>query len=229
MNLALIVAGGSGSRMGADLPKQYLDLAGRPILCHAVAAFSDVGEIDAICIVCHSDYLSHVQDMLSCYPKARYFAPAGHTRRDSVYSGLRSLVDVLSPEDIVLIHDAARPFVSPALIRENIRAALDTGACITACPAQDTIVEAKGKEVDRVLNRSALYQVQTPQSFRYGTILQANQAYDALDHPPAVTDDGSLVLLAGGRVTVVPGEKQNMKITTPEDLLWAEFLLAQKN
>ena len=229
MNLALIVAGGSGSRMGGQLPKQYLPLMGQPVVCHTVAAFDSHPGIDAVCVVCHPDYLSRVRQMLSCYPKAKYFAPAGDTRRDSVYSGLRALEHILAPKDIVLIHDAARPFVTPSIIEDNIRFAAENGACITALAAQDTIVESRGTLVETVLDRSTLYQVQTPQSFRYGIILKANRAYDAMDCPPAVTDDGTLVRLLGLPVSLVPGAKNNFKLTTPEDLLWAEYLLSQKN
>ncbi len=230
MNIALIMAGGTGTRMNHSTPKQYLLLNGAPIVLHTLRAFESCSAIDAICLACASSYLPLMQRMIQEHhlTKVRYFAEAGKDRRLTSKNAVEAVAPFCAPEDILLIHDAVRPFVTERIILENIRMAREYGAVYTVYPVQDTIVQSlNGKELSDIPDRSALYLGQTPQSFRCSLIQQAHQRYAAQTSPVPVTDDCSLVLQMGHPVYLVSGSKTNIKITTPEDMEIARFF-AQK-
>jgi 2-C-methyl-D-erythritol 4-phosphate cytidylyltransferase / 2-C-methyl-D-erythritol 2,4-cyclodiphosphate synthase len=224
----LVVAGGRGSRLGADRPKQYLDCAGRPLLVHTLEALAASFPFSAVKVVIHPDDRAlYEQAIASLTPgaAAALGAPAigGATRQQSVLSGLEAL-DEAKP-DIVLIHDAVRPFPSPALIARAIDAAERHGAAAPGTPMSDTV-----KQVDsdgRVLAtppRSALRAVQTPQAFRFPLILAAHRRA-AEAGVGDLTDDVAVAEWAGAPAYVFEGDPANLKVTTMQDLIAAEARL----
>ena len=143
MNIALIMAGGTGTRMNHSTPKQYLLLNGAPIVLHTLRAFESCSAIDAICLACAPSYLPLMQRMIQEHhlTKVRYFAEAGKDRRLTSKNAVEAMAPFCAPEDILLIHDAVRPFVTERIILENIRMAREYGAVYTVYPVQDTIVQ----------------------------------------------------------------------------------------
>lgn len=226
MNLALVLAGGAGARMNHSVPKQYLPLEGVPIVVRTLQAFQACQQIDAICLACAASYQAHVETLIDAYAltKVRYLAPAGDDRRLTSKYALDAVAPDCAPDDIILIHDAVRPFVTERIITDNIRLARRYGAVYTVFPTQDTVVESvDGRTLDSVPPRHTLYLGQTPQSFRFEVIQKAHRVYEQAPAPPPVTDDCTLALSMGHPVHLVQGSKTNIKITTPEDLEIAHF------
>lgn len=217
--------------MGADRPKQFLSLAGAPILAHTLRALSAAPFISSLLLVVPRDHIDAAKRVVSeCLPPVRgtqgaevSIVPGGVQRQDSVYNGLMNL-----PADCewVLIHDGVRPFASPGLIAAAWEGARRTGASIVAVPATDTVKRARNGTVLETLRRDEIWLVQTPQVFRKDIILSAYEK--AVEAGWEGTDDASFVERAGVPVAVVPGERSNIKVTTPEDLLWAEWFLSGK-
>jgi 2-C-methyl-D-erythritol 4-phosphate cytidylyltransferase/2-C-methyl-D-erythritol 2,4-cyclodiphosphate synthase len=221
---AVIVAAGSGSRMGMDIPKQYLMLAGLPVLVRCLRPFLDHPEIARVALVVPAARLAASESICASYGLASprlNFVAGGARRQDSVLAGLRALA---AETEIVLVHDGARPLVTPALIGRCIEAARQNGAAIAAIPAQDTLKrqDASGR-IAATIDRDGLWQAQTPQAARLDALLAAFAAHGQTD----VTDEAALLEMAGVPVTLVPGERSNIKITCPEDLGLAEKLLAK--
>ncbi|HEX3431734.1 MAG TPA: bifunctional 2-C-methyl-D-erythritol 4-phosphate cytidylyltransferase/2-C-methyl-D-erythritol 2,4-cyclodiphosphate synthase [Rhizomicrobium sp.] len=215
---ALIVAAGKGERAGGAVPKQFQPLLGQSVLRRSVAAFAALPEIGEIQIVTTDERWNEAEaavDGLRCAP----FARGGATRQDSVRNGLEALVPVAP--DFVLIHDAARPLVSPSLIRRVIAALADgAAAAIPVLPVSDSL---KRSAADGWMSvpRDDLYRAQTPQGFVYKRILAAHREFRAT----AVTDDTAVAELAGMAIKTVAGEDSNLKITTEDDFRHAARLL----
>jgi 2-C-methyl-D-erythritol 4-phosphate cytidylyltransferase / 2-C-methyl-D-erythritol 2,4-cyclodiphosphate synthase len=214
---ALIVAAGRGERAGGGLPKQYRSLAGKPMLRRSIEAFAHHPAIAMTQVVIgaadHEHYLAATQG-LALLP----VLAGGDTRQHSVLHGLMALTS--EKPDFVLIHDAARPLVSAALIERVIAALKESDAAIPLLPVADTLK----RETDgawTTVPRDGLLRAQTPQGFRFDAILKAHREFVARD----LTDDMALAELAGLKIAAVPGEDSNMKITTPEDFAIAERLL----
>jgi len=223
VNIALILAGGQGLRMGENKPKQFIDLLGKPIIIRTLEAFENHPEIDSIAVVCLKEWQDELLALIKQYKikKVRWIIDAGENRRQSSYNGVTAIQLDCSERDIVLIHDAARPFVSKRIITENIQNATKYGACDTVIPTQDTIVKSvDGSILDCIPARSELYLVQTPQSFTLKNIVSAHENYSDKKNveQPEITDDCGLLLFAGVPVSMVVGDKFNIKITSVEDL-----------
>jgi len=221
---ALIVAAGRGSRAGQGIPKQYRRLQGQPVLARTLAAFVAHPRIGRTIVVIHPDDRDLYEATLSALPDASSAVlpcvHGGETRQDSVRSGLEALVD-LAP-DIVLIHDAARPFAGPDLIDRAIQAAERWGAAVPGTPVTDTIkVIGEQSQVLSTPERSALRAVQTPQAFRFPLLLEAHRRA-AVANLPTFTDDGALIEWAGLPVHVFEGDPGNIKLTHPVDFAEAE-------
>jgi 2-C-methyl-D-erythritol 4-phosphate cytidylyltransferase len=230
MNIALIVAAGSGSRMGnADKPKQFLPIYGKPLMIHTIEAFEVHDEIDAIVVVTNEAYIDQVKVWCKQYDlgKIKAVVAGGDSRQISVHNGLQA-VKALSKDpknDIVLIHDAARPLISQRIITDNIRVCEKYDAVDTVIKASDTIVRSVNEEsISDIPARNELYQGQTPQSFKLSLILDAHE-YVKTHAVNNVTDDCKLVLSLGKEVRLVEGSKQNFKITTFDDLMMLKALL----
>lgn len=223
MNIAAILAGGTGSRMGGDIPKQFIEVDGVPIIVRTVEKFQKHSQIDMICIVCIAQHCQYMQELTAryCLSKVQYILPGGKNRQESSFIAVKAMYEAYGPDEIILIHDGARPNVSAGIISENIRVASNIGACNTVIPSQDTVlVSEDGKTVSGYTDRRKMYLVQTPQSFSLETIYQAHLKGRQLSN---ITDDCSLVMSSGGSVGLVYGDKRNVKITTYEDLEWLKL------
>ena len=218
----IIVAAGRGARMSATVPKQLLDLGGTTVLRRAIAAFDAHPRVDRMVVVLPADLVAGAASIVGATARPCGIAAGGARRQDSVRLGLAAMA---SDVDLVLVHDAARPFVSAALIDRVIDRARDTGAAVPALPARDTVkhVDPAAGVVRATLRRDEIWLAQTPQGFRRDVLTSA-VAFGA-DITDA-TDEAMLAERAGHTVAVVNGEADNVKITTPEDLAAARRALA---
>lgn len=224
MIAAVIVAAGQGLRMGSAKPKQFLPLGGKSILVHTLERFLSCSDISPIILVVAKEDFSAIQSLLQplhpSHTKIEVVA-GGSCRQASVFNGLKAID---AREGIVLIHDGVRPLVSKGLIDACIKGARRWGACIPAIAVHDTLKRVGEDDmVDSTADRQGLRLVQTPQAFDLSLIRRAHQQA-AAEHWQ-VTDDASLVERLGGKVKVIPGGVENIKITTPQDLRLAEVLL----
>ena len=222
----VVPAGGSGTRVGADVPKQYLPLAGRPLLSWTLDALAALAPEAIVLVVAPDD--DRARSLPGPPACLIVTATGGATRAASVLAGLEALAGRAAPDDWVLVHDAARPCLAPALARRLLAAVADhPDGGLLAEPAAETVKEACRAEgpprVVRTLDRDRLWLAQTPQAFRHGVLLRALAG--ALATGRAVTDEASAVEAAGGAPLLVPGARANLKVTRPEDLPLAEFWL----
>ncbi len=226
--IAVVLAGGTGTRMGSAVPKQLLHLAGRPVLQHSIEAFEASEDVDEVLVLMHPDFLAEARDLAASSPKVTAVIAGGRTRNESTQAALDALSGVAGPDDKVLFHDAVRPLVDAATIARCVAALDRHDAVYVAVPSVDTIIEAEGTRLVAVPDRRRLHRGQTPQGFRLSTILGA---YASAWQDPLfeATDDCSVVLRYAPQVAieVVPGSVSNLKITEPIDLVIAEALLAR--
>lgn len=225
--VALVAAAGQGKRMGAQRNKQFLAIGDRPVLVWTLGVFQACPSIDQIIVIASPGEEEYCrQEVIAKYKfnKVKQVVTGGLERQDSIFNGLQALSD--GPE-IVVIHDGARPLITIDSINDSITQARNHGAAIVAVKVKDTIKLGDNQEmVDKTLNRSFLWQVQTPQTFKYALIMEAYQ--NALKNGLAGTDDASLVEAMGTPVKLVSGSYENLKITTPEDLEIAEVILRKR-
>ncbi|MFC7052895.1 bifunctional 2-C-methyl-D-erythritol 4-phosphate cytidylyltransferase/2-C-methyl-D-erythritol 2,4-cyclodiphosphate synthase [Hansschlegelia quercus] len=211
---ALICAAGAGIRARGDQPKQFRDLGGEAMLAASARAFLEHPRIDQVAIVIGAGHEALYHAAVSAHPKLLPPATGGATRQASVSAGLAALEG--SAAEIVLVHDAARPFTSSGLIDRAIEAAAASGAAVPATDVTDTIcVAIEGDWRGETLDRSRLRALQTPQAFRYADLVAAH-ARAAREGREGFTDDGALFAWAGGRVALFEGEGRNLKLTTPD-------------
>ncbi len=223
MNVAIIAAAGGGSRLAGDRPKQFLQLAGTPIIFHTLRPFEQCDSIQEIIVVLPAEESAGFLSLAGRYGlrKLGRVVPGGATRAESVLRGLLSLRAATT--EIVAVHDGVRPFVTPEEISLTVAAAQSKGSAILVAPAIDTIKQVSNGAVVKTLERRELCHALTPQCFRYEIL---KRAYDRADvHDPRVTDDSSLVEQLGEAVAIVEGSSRNIKITTRRDLLIAETFL----
>ena len=234
-NIAVILAGGIGARVGGNTPKQLLPLAdGRSVLEHAVSAFEQSPHIDEVCIVMHPDYIAYAEQMLlaNAWQKVRHIIPGGKERWESSVNAIRAFTPyTLHPTPIInlLLHDAARPFVSQDIIARVCKALQEHDAVTVAIPSTDTVYEMADGKVARIPQRSTIMRAQTPQAFRLPLIAEAytkalgadicDKEACAVCHLPA-TDDCGIVHehMTEIPIHIVLGEEQNKKITFKEDI-----------
>jgi len=221
---AIILAAGSGVRLRTKLAKPLVKIGNRPAIVYSLAAFNKHPGIDEIILVVNAKNQAQIAGVIKKYhfKKLNLFVIGGKRRQDSVYNGLRKIG---KKSNWVLIHDSARPFISSKFIAKVILAAKKTGAAILAVPVKATIKSVKaGLVVDKTVDRSNLWEIQTPQVFKKDLIIKAYKRYSKDN----VTDDATLVERLGKKVKVVWGSYDNIKITTKEDLLIAQAI-ANKN
>ncbi|MBT0665211.1 2-C-methyl-D-erythritol 4-phosphate cytidylyltransferase [Geobacter pelophilus] len=227
--IALIPAAGMGKRMGAGINKQYLLLSGTPIVARTIAVFEASPLVDDIYVITPEAEIPFCREQVvaaHCFTKIRAIVPGGAERQHSVLNGLRAVRDAAA-DDVVLVHDGVRPFVTQEMIANSIAAAKTADGGLVAVPVKDTVKIAADGIVCGTPQRDTLWLAQTPQTFRYGIIRNAYE--QAAGEGFLGTDDSSLVERLGGKVQVVVGDYRNIKITTPEDLVLAEAFLSESN
>ncbi len=214
----LIPAAGAGTRVGGDLPKQYQALHGKTVLRHTLDAFLSLPGLKSLRVIIDPEWVSAYQDAAQGLDLPSPII-GGKTRKDSVYKGMLEYSN-LADEDIIVIHDAARPFIRREAILASVKAAAADGAATLAAAIHDTVVEAA--DYTR-LNRDHLRSIQTPQAFQYGLLKKAHNHFKTNDN---FTDDAGMIAAMGHKVTLVDGDRLNFKITTADDMIRAAKLLA---
>jgi 2-C-methyl-D-erythritol 4-phosphate cytidylyltransferase len=224
MNIAIIAAAGAGTRMASDRPKQFLLLAGTPIIFHTLKTFEQCGNIHEVIVVVPAEESAGFVSAAGKYGlrKVARVVPGGATRAESVKRGLMAIRSATA--EIVAVHDGVRPFVTVEEIDAVVTAAQTDGAAILVAPVTDTIKQVEGHRIVQTLDRAVLRRALTPQCFRYELLRDAYQHADVSD--PSLTDESALVEQLGHRVSIVEGSPRNIKITTTEDLAIAEAILA---
>lgn len=220
---AIIVAGGKGRRLKSPVSKQYIEIAGKPILRHTLEKFQACRQVDEIVVVLPAsdvDRLKSTIDWEWKLTKVKHVVAGGQERYHSVWAGLQKLSENV---EVVLIHDGVRPFVTQRMIKESIRAARQHGAAIVGVTPKDTIKTIADETIKRTLDRDTLILVQTPQTFRREIIVSAYR--QAFADNQFATDDAALVERIGVSVRIVQGEYSNIKITSLDDLIFASALM----
>ncbi|GAE26007.1 2-C-methyl-D-erythritol 4-phosphate cytidylyltransferase [Halalkalibacter wakoensis JCM 9140] len=220
----VLPAAGQGKRMRAGKNKQFLELRGEPLIVHTIRQF----ELDPWCkqviLVANGQEIQAMKELAKTFQlsKVTSVVEGGEERQYSVKNGIDSLKD----DSIVLVHDGARPFITIDVIHRLVEKAKEIGAVTVAVPVKDTIKKVTSQKVVKTLNREELWSIQTPQAFKLAVIKEAHQK--AEEAKMLGTDDASLVEWNGHVVGIVEGEYQNIKITTPDDMLFAEAILKER-
>lgn len=224
MNTAIIAAAGAGTRMASDRPKQFLLLAGTPVIVHTLRVFEQCENIHEVIVVLPAEESAGFVSLAAKQGlrKVARVVPGGVTRADSVKRGLLAIRSATA--EIVAVHDGVRPFVTVEEIEATVAAAHENGAAILVAPVTDTIKQVDDRRVTRTLDRIKLRRALTPQCFRYDLLRQAYLNADVMD--ASLTDESALVERLGVPVSIVEGSSRNIKITTAEDLAIAEVILA---
>jgi 2-C-methyl-D-erythritol 4-phosphate cytidylyltransferase len=224
MNIAIIVAAGSGTRFGSTMPKQFLEILGKPLLIHTLERFENCAAIDEIVLVLPLEEIENFKQTIVKFnlKKVAKTVAGGNTRAESVLNGLNSAES--ETIDIIAVHDGARPLVSTEEITRTIEKARETGAACLVAAVTDTIKEIADGKVVGTIDRAKLRRALTPQCFRYEIL---KRAFAENEIGETVTDECFLVEKLGGEIAAVEGSAKNIKITTLEDFILAESLLRQ--
>jgi len=225
--VALIAAAGKGKRMNARISKPFIPISGKPILAYTIEKFEQCKLIDKIYLIvspeereiCHKNIILKYN-----FSKVQELVDGGETRQDSIYNGLKVLD---KDTDIVVIHDGARPLVEEIIIQDSIEKAQKYGAAIAVIPIKDTVKKSENSFfIDKTLNREEIWRAQTPQTFKYDIILPAY--HRAYKDKYLATDDASIVERYGRKVKLIIGSEENIKITTPFDIIVADIFLKKR-
>lgn len=219
MNTAIIVAAGSGKRFGSETPKQFLEIKGKPLIEHTLGRFQAAASIDSIILVVAESQVQRCENFAAAFSKLEKVVGGGPTRSASVLNGLRA---VGAECDVVAVHDGARPFVTANEIDRTVGKAIETGAACLVAAVTDTIKSIRGGEIVATLDRDKLRRALTPQVFRKDVL---TRAFENADLTETVTDECYLVEKLGYPIFFVEGSSRNIKITHPDDLVFASALL----
>ncbi len=227
MNTAIILAGGVGSRMGVDRPKQFLMVQDKPIISYCLDIFQNHDEIDSVVVVVSEQWQDFVEEYAAKYgvTKIKGYAPAGKSRQHSIYNGLKCIDKNVPDTDIVIVHDAARPLVSDQIISDCIKGATDYDGAMPVISVKDTVYQSKdGEEIGCLLKRSELFAGQAPESFKFRKYFDIhNQVTD--EEIGATAGSSEIAYRHGMEIRMVKGSERNLKITTIEDLETFETIL----
>lgn len=222
MNTAIIVAAGSGQRFAGSKPKQFVNLLGKPLIIHTLERFESCPVVDQIVLVLSEEGREYFEQIKNQFEisNLKSIITGGATRSESVKNGLDAIA--ANDQDIVAIHDGARPLVSIDEIARTIETAKQTGAACLVAEVTDTIKEIEGDHIARTINRSRLRRALTPQAFRYDILMKA---FEGVDLSESITDECYLVEQLGVKIALVEGSGRNIKITRTEDVTLAEAFL----
>ncbi len=230
MNVALIFAGGIGSRMGSETPKQFLEWNGKAIIIHTLNVFDKNKDIDAIVVVCKEDWIKYTKELIDKEEirKVVSIIPGGKTALDSQYNGLREIKRLYENSEVaVLIHDGVRPLVDDATVKRNIDSVWENGNAITVTKAIETVIKIDDEgAVQEILNRDYCRMAKAPQSFKLDDILEVHEKAIS-DGQHTFIDSASMMIHYGHTLHTVMGEPENIKVTTPSD--YYMFLGISKN
>ena len=228
-NYALIIAGGSGNRMGQDIPKQFMHVDGCPIIIHTMKAFQDHPGIDGIAVVCLEGWETVLQSYANQFSitKLKWIFPGGKSGMESIHNGVYGLKEAgCEDEDLVLIHDAVRPLLPQDIISSNIAVCKKYGYAITGIKCREAILESEdGFSTTTSIPRDRLIRTQTPQTFRLGNIIKAHEEAKVKGIKDSVASCTLMAELGGRVMHIVPGSEKNIKVTTVEDLEMIKALM----
>ena len=220
MNVAIILAAGNGTRLSNNIKKQFIKIHDKQLFLFSFDSFCS-SNIDKILIVSSKEDINYVRSLVSSNEKFLDVIAGGETRQQSVKNALDYLKGILADDDVILIHDAARPLIKFPLINEVINKTIKYDCCSLILPIKDTIISLSNNNYESTLKRDKLASVQTPQGFKFKIIYEAHQK---AMHSSA-TDDAQLVKKLGFNIHLIKGDEQNFKITTNEDLNYFEYIL----
>ncbi|MBP3511284.1 MAG: 2-C-methyl-D-erythritol 4-phosphate cytidylyltransferase [Prevotella sp.] len=222
MNIGLIIAGGSGNRMGQDIPKQFMHVDNCPIIIHTMMCFQMHPDIQAIAVVCLKGWETVLQSYANqfCIDKLRWIFPGGETGMESIHNGIYGLKEAgCDGDDMVLIHDSVRPLLSQDIISSNIATCNAYGYAITGIKCREAILESEdGFSAEKSIPRDKLIRTQTPQTFRLKNIIKAHEEAREMGITNSVASCTLIAEVGGRKMHIVPGSEKNIKITTVEDL-----------
>lgn len=229
MNIAMIFAGGSGVRMGAGMPKQFLQVNGKPIIIHTLDNFQNHPDIDKIYISCKKEYMQELEKMVQRFQitKVAGICEGGVSGQDSIYRGLKLALSENPADSVVLLHDGVRPFVSDEVIEQNIASVKKYGNAVTCTSFFETpIISTKGEIVEDMPLKRHTFTAQAPQSFVLGEIMEAHEQMRQINPDyEDIADSCNLYVKLGKTMHIVEGNRGNIKVTTPEDFYILRALL----
>lgn len=223
MNYGLILAGGVGQRMRrTGMPKQFLEVFGKPIIIYTLQKFDYCEDIDEVVIVCHSSYKDYMDSLLQRYgiQKVKAIVSGGKDRQDSVLNGLKYIqASGASDEDVIVIHDGVRPLIQESILSENVRVASKYGNAMTVRPVIESVVITDKDEVgfDDFKKRDDTYSLTAPQSFQLGVLTRAYKEIEGVETPMPLLDSALVFTYLGNKIHIIKENNNNIKVTTPED------------
>ena len=224
MNVAIVVAAGKGTRLGAGRPKQFLELGGVPVIVHTLKQFERSQKISEVITVLPAEETAGFESLAQQFQlaKAKHAVAGGATRAQSVRNGLKAIREA----EIVAVHDGVRPFVTPDEIDQVVAASTETGAAVLTARVADTIKRVRGARIIETITRAELQRALTPQCFRFDILKRAYETLDELESTGLeITDESLLVEQLGIEIVAVEGSARNIKITNAEDLAFGEAIL----
>lgn len=225
---AVILSGGVGCRMQSDIPKQYIEVNGHPIIAYCLEKFARNASISGIIIAVAEEWKTYVETLVDyiSFSGPVYYSAPGEVRQETIYNALRVAAQHYSDEDIVIIHDAARPLINNRLIDACIDACLTYDGAMPVLPVKDTIYQScDGETISSLLPRATLYVGQTPEAFHLGKYLQAHETTSSHEELMQINGSSEIAYKQGLNIKLIPGEESNFKITTPMDLKRFEQLI----
>ncbi len=219
MNIALILAGGTGMRLGSDIPKQYIHVKGKMVISYCLEIFGTHPQIDAIQIVVRPEWEKRIQEQMprEAVSKLKGFSAPGENRQYSIFNGLQDIIQYAEETDIVIIHDAARPLVSASMLSDCVSACRKHDGAIPVLPMKDTVYLGDGSRITSLLEREKVYAGQAPEAFVLGKYYDANKRLIP-DKIQKINGSTEPAIMAGMDIAMIPGDEGNFKITTQMDL-----------
>lgn len=229
-NIAVLIAGGKGTRFGADKPKQFVEINGKPILAYTMDVFQNTKSVDAIAVVCIEEWQDYVKEMRDKYSfsKLKYIIQGGNSRFYSIYNAITFFADKMLDEDCIMIHDAVRPCVTEKIITESFAAAAQYGATLAVAPSFDTMyVSEDGKNVSGIYPREKLFKGQTPETLRYSLALECYK--EAEERNLTIDATSELLIELKQPIHLTKGGQENIKITTTDDIIMFKSILKSQH